>query len=517
MNPGSGIESLRIDADDHHGNRASSTVPLQTREGSDQILLHTNRAIFKAGDRIQLKVLSTRAHGAAYVDIVKNGQTILTRDLDLQDGQAELTLTATPEMAGTLDIEAYIFGRDAQPVADHRLVFVQPAEELKIETTADSSVYRPGSEARVRFHVTNSRGEGVQAALGLQVVDEAVFALAEKKPGFAKVFFYLEQEVMKPRYEIHSLSMDDVVESKDASKGESQDLAARALFSATEMANPAKVNIEFGRSLPQDKFEDYQQRYRAAFEDQVRQLAAQLSRQLPDQPNGAQIVKAFAGLENGAPPRDAWNTPLRFESAGNFGGRRHIYVVRSAGPDRRFLGADDLAVYIEVHSGSLVNGPSQGGSLDLRIEPDRGSDNGRAEIAGTILDQSGAVIPGASNYSPPALQSRYAHRPQQRPGAIQSRRPARGRLPDRTLLSRIHGPLAHPHVETARSRRSSPPLSTSAQRPRPSRSKPQHRCNWPGAWAFMALPGECRLNLKCAPNSPWLAPRLLWQSTQMQP
>ena len=44
------------------------------------------------------------------------------------------------------------------------------------------------------FHVTNSRGETVHAALGLQIVDEAVFALAEKQPGFAKVFFYLEQE-----------------------------------------------------------------------------------------------------------------------------------------------------------------------------------------------------------------------------------------------------------------------------------------------------------------------------------
>ncbi len=50
----------------------------------------------------------------------------------------------------------------------------------------------------------------------MQVVDEAVFALAEKQPGFAKVFFYLEQEVMKPRYEIHSLSMSNVVESSAA-------------------------------------------------------------------------------------------------------------------------------------------------------------------------------------------------------------------------------------------------------------------------------------------------------------
>ena len=235
IDPGSGLDSLRVEADDHHGNRASSNVPLQTRGGTDQILLRTNRAVVKAGDRIQLNVLSTRARGSAYIDIVKNGQTILTRDVDLQNGHADLTLNATPEMAGTLDIDAYLFGRDAQPVADHRLVFVQPADELKIETTTDAAVYKPGADARVRFHVTNSHGEGVSAALGLQVVDEAVFALAEKQPGFAKVFFYLEQEVMKPRYEIHSLSMSDVVEP-DESRNE-HDLAARALFAATEMAN----------------------------------------------------------------------------------------------------------------------------------------------------------------------------------------------------------------------------------------------------------------------------------------
>jgi hypothetical protein len=392
IKPVSGMDSLRIAADDHRGNQASSIVPLKTRSGVDQILLHTNRAVFKVGDRIQLKVLSTHAHGSAYVDIVKNGQTILTRDLDLDSGEAELTLDATTEMTGTLDIDAYLFGHDAQPVADHRLVFVQPAEELKIETTADAPEYRPGSEARVQFHITNARGEGVQAALGLQVVDEAVFALEEKKPGFAKTFFYLEQEVMKPRYEIHSLSMDDVVENKD----ESQDLAARALFSATEMTSPAKLDIEFGRSLPQDKFEDYQQRYRAAFEDQVRQLAVKLSQQLAEQHKSAAIVKEFAVLENGTTPRDAWGTPLRIEPYDRYGQWKHLYLVRSAGQDRSFDSNDDLTVYIEDRTGTVVDELNHGGSFNLHIDHDRGPDNGRAEITGTVTDATGAVIPNAT-------------------------------------------------------------------------------------------------------------------------
>jgi hypothetical protein len=394
VNPGPGVESLRIDADDHRGNRASSTVALQTRGGADQILLRTERAIFKTGDRIQLTVLSTRTRGTAYVDVVKNGQTILTKDLDLNNGQAELTLTATPEMAGTLDIDAFLFGRDAQPVADHRLVFVQPADELKIESVADAAVYRPGSDARIRFHVTNSRGQGVQAALGLQVVDEAVFALAEKQPGFAKVFFYLEQELMKPRYEIHSLSMDNEIEGKDSGDDGPKDLGARALFSATEMATPAKLDVEFGRSLPEDKFGEYQDRYRAAFVDQVRRIAAKLTQQLSDHPEN--ILKAFATVENGSAPRDAWNTPLRVEAAGRFWGRGHSFLIRSAGADHRFDTADDLTVYIEDRSGRIFDEPSNGGSLDLRIEHDHGPMNDRAEITGALTDATGAIIPGAT-------------------------------------------------------------------------------------------------------------------------
>jgi len=394
LNPGAGIESLSIQADDHHGNRASTTVPLQTREGTDQILLRADRAIFKAGDRIQLKVLSTRVRGSAYVDIIRNGQTILTRDLDLQGGQGELTLTATPEMAGTLDIDAYLFGSDAQPVGDHRLVFVQPADDLKIQATSNSAVYLPGVEASIKFHVTNSRGEGVQAALGLQVVDEAVFALAEKEPGFAKVFFYLEQELMKPRYEIHSLSMGSVVEDDNSGGDQPHELAARALFSATELTMPAKLDIEFGRSLPQQKFEEYRERYHAAFKAEVKRITTQLSRQISDHP--AEIVKAFEILESGAPPRDLWNTPLQIEPTGWNQGRNRFFLVRSAGPDRKFGTGDDMAVYIEERTGNVVNQPGLNGTFDLRIEHDRGPFNARAQITGTVSDVSGAIVPGAT-------------------------------------------------------------------------------------------------------------------------
>lgn len=396
--PGAGLFSnsvtLRVEADDGHGSRISSNVPLQTRAGADQILLHTDRAVVKAGDPIPLRVLSTRPQGTAYIDIVKDGQTILTRDVDLTNGQAALTVVATPAMAGTLDVDAYLFGRDSQPVSDHRLVFVQPASELKIATSSDSPVYLPGSEARIHFHVTDAQGQGVQAALGLQVVDEAVFALAEKQPGFAKIFFYLEQELLKPRYEIHSLSLTSVVDANPADEGDAQQ-NARALFAATQMISPHKLDVEFGRSYAPGKFMEYQEQYREAFMEQVRQIASALSKQAAAH-TGRGIPGEFAKLANGAPPHDAWNHALRLESTGwNWGGNRYFRVI-SAGPDRSFGTSDDMAVYIQERFGAVTREPGQGGTLDLRIEHDRGAFGEHAEASGKISDASGAVIPGAT-------------------------------------------------------------------------------------------------------------------------
>jgi uncharacterized protein YfaS (alpha-2-macroglobulin family) len=402
ISPGAAIETLKIEAEDKEGNHASSTIQLQAREGEDQILLRTERAVYRAGDRIELKVFSTKKRGTAYVDIVKEGQTVLTRDLDIENGQAELSLTATPDLAGTVDFNAYLFGRNARPVGDHRLVFVQPADELKIETVADAPVYKPGGEARVRLRVTNSRGEGVSAALGLQVVDEAVFALAEKQPGFAKVFFYLEQEVMKPRYEIHSIGMPEIVEPVEESKVEQRDRAARALFSATEMVNTNRFETEYGRAVPMTKYPEYASRYQARFLAQVRRLAEDLSRAYERDSEKGDLTKVFARMKvknDGDPDlRDAWGNDLRVEHVRWYRDKTH-YLLRSAGADRQFDTGDDLAAYLEVSTRSIIGGPNSpkfSGSIDLNIEHDRGPFNGLGEITGTVTDLTGAVIPAAT-------------------------------------------------------------------------------------------------------------------------
>ena len=384
LRAGAGQEDVRIEASDREGNRSSSSVHLEARDGADQILLRTEHAVYQAGDRVVLRVFSTKKRGTVYVDLVKEGQTVLTRDLDIVNGQAELALAATPDLAGTVDIHAYLFGEDARPAGDHRLIFVQPADELKIEATADAPVHKPGDEARIRFRVTNRNGQGVEAALGLQVVDEAVFALAEKQPGMAKVFFYLEQEAMKPRYEIHSLGMPELVEPAPVAQAAQRDRAARALFAATEMVNTNNVETEFGRTVPMTKYAEYSERYQKSYRVRLQRLAELFSRDC-----GADLQACAGSSEPAvrAELRDAWATPLRLERV-NWFSQETYYEVRSAGPDKQFNTPDDLAGYLEVRA-RKPGVPSHAGAsrIDLNLEHDRGPFNGLAEIAGSVVDQ----------------------------------------------------------------------------------------------------------------------------------
>ena len=84
-------------------------------------------------------------------------------------------------------------------IRDSRVVYVNPASELKIKVKADKDVYLPGEEGKITFEVTDAQGKPTPAALGVLIVDEAVYALQEMQPGLEKVYFTLQEELLKPK------------------------------------------------------------------------------------------------------------------------------------------------------------------------------------------------------------------------------------------------------------------------------------------------------------------------------
>src|SRR5262249_40004938 len=153
-------------------------------------------------------------------------------------------------------------------------------------------------------------------------------------------FFYLEQEAMKPRYEIHSVGMPDVVETAN------RDRAARALFAATEMVNAKKFETEAGKNVGATKYAGYSTRYSDQFRSSIPQKLSQVYAH-----SSGDLVKAASA---GPAVLDSWGTGIHIERV-TWDPRQ--FLVRSAGPDKKFNTGDDLMMNVSVRGGTYLNRP----------------------------------------------------------------------------------------------------------------------------------------------------------------
>lgn len=202
VTPSGGAISVTVTATEARGATATATRQLEATATS--LLLRPDRAVYAVGDTVRLSILAPGASGRAFVDIVKTGRTVLTQGLDLAGGRGVLALDLPPDLFGTLELRAYRLLASGDIAGDTRIVQVTPPEGLRIAVALDKPGYRPGDTALLRFAVTRPDGTPAVAALGLSAVDEAVFALQEMRPGLERVFFMLQEELLKPRYEIHA-------------------------------------------------------------------------------------------------------------------------------------------------------------------------------------------------------------------------------------------------------------------------------------------------------------------------
>jgi len=229
--PDPDVRSVRVRATarDAQGREATRTATLSTDQGPAQVLLRLDRAAYEVGETMHLEILTGQGE-VIYLDIVRQGQTLSTHVAELQTGRAELALDVSPEMAGTLELRAYQVLPDGTLARDARLAVVDAPSAMTVDVRADKMAYQPGDVARVTID-THLDGEPVQSAVGVAVVDESVFALEDRAPGFAKLFFLLEASLLDPTARPQGVALPDLLDPSDAAEVRAaQDLAARAAW-----------------------------------------------------------------------------------------------------------------------------------------------------------------------------------------------------------------------------------------------------------------------------------------------
>jgi len=225
---------VTVQARDERGAFASRDFAFDGDWAEETVLLRPEHPVYRVGDTMNLTLLASRPQGTMYVDIVREGQTVSTRSVELEGGRAGLAVDLTPDLFGTLELHAYKILSSGAIVRDTRLVVVDSAADLAVALTPGADEYKPGETAALDVTVTGAEG-GVPAALGLAIVDESVFALAEQDPGFAKLYFLLEQEILQPRFDLHGFSIPELVSGvpePEPGLGEAAEGAAQASLAA---------------------------------------------------------------------------------------------------------------------------------------------------------------------------------------------------------------------------------------------------------------------------------------------
>ncbi len=229
------------------------------RWSGSQVLLRPERATYRVGETMNLEVLTTESAGAVYLDITREGQTLSTRALQIDAGHAAAAVDLTPDLYGTLALHAYKPLASGEIVRDTRLVVVDAAADLALDVRLDRETYLPGEKANLQIAVSDETGAAVAAALGLAIVDESVFALQEQDPGFARLYFLLERELLEPKFDLHGLSLGEIM----GQAGAAQETAAKASLAGFG-GDPFSLRAN-SFALKQQQAEERQERLFEAF------------------------------------------------------------------------------------------------------------------------------------------------------------------------------------------------------------------------------------------------------------
>ncbi len=325
--PGEQRADLQVRARDTAGNEVVATFRLDSAGREAALLLRTDAPTYRQGEVMLITGLLPKTPGRTlFVDLVRDQQTLLTTTAEIKDGRAELSIPVTAEMVGGVVVTAYILMPRGNIVRDSRVVYVHPQADLQVNITPQKKIYRPGEEAAIDFRVTDQHGHPIAAALGITIVDEAVFALQDMQPGLEKVFFTLERELMTPRYEFHTFTPEQII----------LDQTDTPVHRRGWMAMLASVEPALTAGVDRQQHVDQNAEVRAQMEKQVRADLARINRALA----------RVDGNINKLPRRtlyDPWGTPYRLSGAWN----KKIYVVTSAGPNRLFNDDDDVMVVDE--------------------------------------------------------------------------------------------------------------------------------------------------------------------------
>lgn len=151
---------------------------------------------YNVGDIAYFKVFSNENGSKyAYYEVYANGVILKTGRVRINEN---FSFTITNDMLPMAEIRVYQILYNLDIVKDVYTFGVKAPANIKLKVYKDKEKYEPKENLKLR--VITDENESI--AIGLKIVDKSVYELQERN--FLDLYFDLEREFLKPRYEIHA-------------------------------------------------------------------------------------------------------------------------------------------------------------------------------------------------------------------------------------------------------------------------------------------------------------------------
>ena len=133
-----------VAATDESGRRGQRDVTLECGSPADQFLVRTDKAVYDGGQTVHVVALGGGSE-PLFLDLIKDGQTMLTDVLPMAKGRGQYDIDLPPRTfrhVSTLRLQVWTRG---QPVMQTRVIYVRQAGGLKVEARLDAPNTGPAS------------------------------------------------------------------------------------------------------------------------------------------------------------------------------------------------------------------------------------------------------------------------------------------------------------------------------------------------------------------------------------
>ncbi|MCR4318315.1 MAG: MG2 domain-containing protein [Planctomycetes bacterium] len=234
---------VRIEVTDQTGAKVRHEESFRAKKiSAGALVIRPSQGVLLGGESLTLSLQSTMKDCVAYIDLLKGEQVVQSTSARIMAGEAKISIQPRPDVLGTIVVHAYALNQEGDVLSDTRVVYVQAQNNLQVELSADQEdSYQPGEIANFGVSVRAYDGSPVQAALGIIMVDTAVFMRGgtEIRPGIEEIYFSLVKELFERDENAGktapNVSIDELALRREALE-DAEQLAARVLLSEAKPA-----------------------------------------------------------------------------------------------------------------------------------------------------------------------------------------------------------------------------------------------------------------------------------------